>query len=542
MGFDCTLHAVDEEEISGKLVPALVSGMAPKKAFEGKDRVLWKQTMRSLAEDSPEDAASIVCQLALIFASQSHPYHYERGFALSLWPRQPDGKDVTFPKELIDSPESLFSGLVKKYPKLGGQFPTEFSGNWSAGVFIPAKKIPKALKWVENQVNQYEEGDKRLFRGLLLVLQHCVKQKLAYWEGTDLPIPLAKMSPEGGKNRRAERSFKWPDDEGCTPLCRQGNSFVCSRDDQTRTVIADFSVWPPSLHWLPEYSIDAAFSPKGKLVTVAAKPEKYFYSVRLRSNPTEKTFETLALPDSSMIGENGYESCAFLGEQVVSMLWYERNKSPKRYPLFQQGKHLVEDKSFRPARDLHKSSSDWANNPEDESLVIRVVRTGDGSEVLIWGEHGFELSGDTAGASSSNRFRKTFTLAGAADDSDWTSVSAGPDGFFYIGERLLYEIHRGASSILHLPKITNIMEVRPGPDSSLLLKEGDNKPGDWGKIYWPEARQIIRLKPDLIPEMDPDDLRHMFWLEDKRQLLAFFDEEVWHVPWEEIEKLPRTKV
>ena len=96
MGFDCTLHAVDERKISHTLVPALVSGKAPK-VFTGEDRVLREQTMRSLAKDPSKDAASIVCQLALIFASQSHPYHYERGFALSLWPRQPDGLDVTIP-------------------------------------------------------------------------------------------------------------------------------------------------------------------------------------------------------------------------------------------------------------------------------------------------------------------------------------------------------------------------------------------------------------------------------------------------------------
>lgn len=34
MGFDCTLHAVDEKEISRPLVPTLVSDKAPK-VFKG---------------------------------------------------------------------------------------------------------------------------------------------------------------------------------------------------------------------------------------------------------------------------------------------------------------------------------------------------------------------------------------------------------------------------------------------------------------------------------------------------------------------------
>jgi len=488
--------------------------------------------MKALAKESPDTAASIVCQLALIFASKSHPYHYERGFALSLWPELSGDRCATFPTELTESPESLFSDLVGKCPQLSGKFPTDFTGNWSTGKFIPAKKVSKALQWVETRVKQYAEGDQRLFRGLLLVLRHCATQKLAYWEATDLPVALAKMAPEVDEKQRAKRAFKWPED-GCSFVCRHGNIFVCSRDDQNRTAIADFSVWPPSVHWLREYAIDAAFSPSGKFVTVAAEPDKYFYTVRLRSGPTDKKFDVLALPGPRVRGENGYKHCAFFGEQVVALLWYERNKSPKRHPLFQQGNHLVDDKSFRPALDLHKSSVDW-KNLEYEMLVVRVARTADDSEVLIWGEHGFERLG-------SGSFRKSFTLMGAANDSDWTSVPAGPDGFFYIDERILYEIHRGAASVLHLPKLTNVMEVRPGPDGSLLLKEGDNKPGDWGKVYWPNAKEMIRLKPGLLPDVDPNDLRHLFWLEDRQQLLLFLDKEVRFIPWEEIENLPRMK-
>ena len=564
MGYDCTLHAVDEKEISRKLVPALVSGTPPKNAFSGEDEELWEQTMKSLAEDSPSDAASIVCQLALIFASQSHPYHYERGFALSLWPRQPDGLNATFPEELTDSPRLLFADLLEKYPRL--EFPADFSGNWSTGTFIPAKKVPKAFKWIEARVKQYAEGDQRLFRGLLLVLQHCAEHKLAYWEATDLPVPMATMSPPADEKRRGERAFKWPDDYGFEPMCRRGNLFVCqdclgAGSEEAKTALADFSTWPPSVQWLPEYAVDAAFSPSGKFVTVAADPGEYLYTVRLRSSPADANFEVLALPDSGSVGRTGYYSCAFLGEQVVANLWYERKKTPKRYPLFQEGSQLLEDKGFRPAKDLHKSSYDIRRS-EDESLRVFVAGTGDGTEVLIWGEHGHELASGNQPAepktfklpgfvsrlfgksetTEPSRFKKTFDLVETVTGWDWSSVPAGPDGFFYIGNRLLYEVHRGAASIQHLPKLTNVMIVRPGPDGSLFLKEGDSKAGDWGKLYWPESKEMIRLKPDLLPEMDPDRLRDLFWLEDKRRLLAFFDEEVWFVPWEEIEKLPRSKV
>ena len=125
---------------------------------------------------------------------------------------------------------------------------------------------------------------------------------------------------------------------------------------------------------------------------------------------------------------------------------------------------------------------------------------------------------------------------------DWTSVPVGPDGFFYVGNRLLYEAHRGKASILHLPKLTTVSEVRPGPDGSLLLRECKNKPGDWGKLYWPETKQLVRLKPELLPDEDPDELHSLFWHEEKRCLLAFFEKKVWFIPWEEIETLPRRTV
>jgi hypothetical protein len=71
MGYDCTLRAVDEKEISRKLVPAIVSGTPPKTAFSGEDRQVLDEAMASIADESPADAASLVCQLALFFASKS---------------------------------------------------------------------------------------------------------------------------------------------------------------------------------------------------------------------------------------------------------------------------------------------------------------------------------------------------------------------------------------------------------------------------------------------------------------------------------------
>jgi hypothetical protein len=544
MGYDCTLHAVDEKQISQAFEKLLVAGEAEdESADENEDRELWDQILTSLAEEPPSESASLVCQMALVIASKSQPYHYQRGFALCLWPEQPDGLDARMPEELTDSPEILFGRLLEKYPQLRGKFPRKFSGNWSTGVFISSQKVPEALRWVENRAGEFAEGDRRLFRGLELVLQHCARHKLAYWEGTDLPVPMAEISPEGAKERRASRAFRWPD-TGYLPLASHGSLFICKYylgpDAKARTALADFSVWPPSIQWLPEFATCASFSPAGKLATIASEPDKYFYTVRLRScAKPEAELQELTVPNPELVGENGFGWCGFLGEQVMATLHFEKRKTPKRYPLFQRGTLLEEDKTFRPARDRHKDPPWWSSFfrtgyvGDCESIRAGVARTGSGAEVFIWGEHGHEPS--------NNGFRQTFNLGpDPARARDWTSVAAGADGFFYVNSSL-YEIHRGAAPIPHLPELTNIMEIRSGPDGSLLLLEGDNKAGDWGKLYWPQARQIVRLKPDLLRDIEPDSLREFHWLEGKRMLLAFTSEEVWPVPWEEIEKLPRSK-
>jgi hypothetical protein len=179
---------------------------------------------------------------------------------------------------------------------------------------------------------------------------------------------------------------------------------------------------------------------------------------------------------------------------------------------------------------------------DSEHVRVSVAKTGNGDEVFIWGEHGHEPS--------DNGFRKTFNLeSDATRAGEFTSVAAGSDGFFYSNRGhqpvdsncpSLYEIHRGAAPVPHLPKVSNIMQVGSGPDGSLLLREGDNKAGDWGKLYWPEARRLVRLKPDLLPDITS--LPRFHWLESRRTLLAFTPQEVWPIPWEELEKLPRSKV
>ena len=61
------------------------------------------------------------------------------------------------------------------------------------------------------------------------------------------------------------------------------------------------------------------------------------------------------------------------------------------------------------------------------------------------------------------------------------------------------------------------------------------------KLYWPQTKQLVRLKPELLPDIDPDRLLALYWLEEKERLLVFTSTEVWFIPWEELQELPRIK-
>src|SRR5262245_47688955 len=118
MGYDCTLHLVDEKAIRDEFVPRLLGRTEQETAF---DRVvedaaeLWDSVREALDENEPDNAASLLCQLALKFSACSLPHQYERGFALCLWDRQEEDIAVDFPGELAFSPEPLFAEVVTEY-------------------------------------------------------------------------------------------------------------------------------------------------------------------------------------------------------------------------------------------------------------------------------------------------------------------------------------------------------------------------------------------------------------------------------------------
>jgi hypothetical protein len=96
MGYDCTLHVIDETLIRDRFAARLLGSLQEGSPFDERSdaKELWRKVRAALGGErdengrpqTAEDAASLVCQLAIAYCAAELPYHYERGFCLSLWP------------------------------------------------------------------------------------------------------------------------------------------------------------------------------------------------------------------------------------------------------------------------------------------------------------------------------------------------------------------------------------------------------------------------------------------------------------------------
>ena len=202
MGFDCTLHLVNEQAIRDEFVPRLLGRTQAETAL---DRVVkdaaknWDIVRNSLENGDPEEAASLVCQLAVMFSACSLPHQYERGFALCMWQEQGENTSVEYPEEFAFSPESLFAEVVAKYPSLAGRFPTWFAGNYSTGVYIPSDHVSEVLAWAEKVIANFKKGDQRKFKGLLRILRAAGHKQSGL-----LGSNRSRDSDDGSVGRRSE--------------------------------------------------------------------------------------------------------------------------------------------------------------------------------------------------------------------------------------------------------------------------------------------------------------------------------------------------
>ncbi len=85
MGFDCTLHVIDEDLIRNEFVPRLLCKKECTSPFDSRQdsKEMWKRVRESLNKRPVDDescsaktTAHMVSQLAVVYCASVLPYHY----------------------------------------------------------------------------------------------------------------------------------------------------------------------------------------------------------------------------------------------------------------------------------------------------------------------------------------------------------------------------------------------------------------------------------------------------------------------------------
>jgi len=352
------------------------------------------------------------------------------------------------------------------------------------------------LAWVEKTVKKLAKGEQRQFKGLLGILRAAADKKLAYWEATDLAVPPAGQFPGDPRLMLANYLGNEPgsasDKVEAAPIPGHFDRYGCavldnwlvgtydpSHYEQTgppETNFWDMSVWPPPLKYsLSEFVAYQAHAGDGRWLLISETDPK-----AAPRNFRPRLFTDLGKKCAGQFpviidGTEQYVNTRFGGFVEDRLLVLAH------VPMWLEGKHWTPAPGF-------------PNAASDIPAVKGIVDLNDGSDVVIWDGDGYELRG--------KRFVKTFSMAATGLRRHWTYAPAGADGFFYLSNRLLFEVHRGNQPTPHATRWTNIMYIRPGPAGSILLQEGDNKDGDVAKLYFPGDDTFIHIEPELFDDKE----------------------------------------
>ncbi|HVM78078.1 MAG TPA: hypothetical protein VMU06_03620 [Stellaceae bacterium] len=550
MGYDVTLHLVDEKQIREVLVPKLLGKIEAQTPFDDKEpeaAKLWQQVRDLLATGAPERTAKGICELAVMFSACTLPYRYERDFGLSLWTDGwEEGSEVPeYPDELYSDPDPLFAEVLTARPDLRGNFPGVIDGETATGVYVPHEKVKAVRIWIEGAVRKLSKGEKRRVKGLLQLLSAAEERGLAVWEACDLAVPMLDRAP-------GDPSLMWADflgtgpqgsgEEGidipreCDDIAGAGrHTLFLYRAQLYVTVIADLRTWPPRfIEREGEYTVDAAEIPetgawllRPSRKTGAADPLPPAPCLLPLADAETRLF---ALPQDPEVAARDFDRLGVVGERMV-MFGRDWNLGAG-----QQMDLAIRERggAFALARHLPAAATelDEVQRTRRVTYAYGTVRTRDGRSYLIWNGDGYALS--------PGRAEKVFALS-ALDPTTrgWTFAPHGEGGFYYISKRQLFLAPGpGQAPVALLPKLRNIIQVAEGPNDWVIVHQGGNPSEFIAEIYLPSSEQLIRLDPDELGIDDPVDFV-TFAPETKRFVMMTHYGRMHAVTLDRVEAMPR---
>ena len=476
MGFDCTLHLVDERAIRDELVPRIL-GRGRTHPFEKRKvhAAALASLTKGLATDEPADVARALTALAIQFSAASLPHLAARGVAISLWKRAP--------RALGASPEALFEDVIRIRTQLSGRFPVRFDENWMTGVYIPAARVAAARGSLNKSLDALPKGDRSWFEPIERVLAAAEAHGLAYWEATDLDVVSAKSTllaapaPTGVRGR-----WKVPR-QGVSHIVGRVDDVLCARlgDDSLLTI--DLGRVPPAIERLAiDYPTFVDRIGTDWLTVERRKDDRPF---RFRLFRHARSLDRAAKDAAPDYPGRALVDVGRAGEHI-----FGREDAVPPILLRHVGSTFTPVAGIAPAK-----------GRKDE-YVIGWARTGDGADVLVWDGNGYEWNGA--------RFTKTFPLSLTTTYGGWTSAPSEGGSFYFALDGHVSRAERGKKATGVATKVRNVQRLAAGPAGSVLFRLGDNKAG-WAVALCRDGK-AVGLDKTQVTDAD-DDVHAIEWSE-----------------------------
>jgi hypothetical protein len=503
MGFDCTLHVIDEQSIV-RFVDRFLGRSTEKAPFDKKFKQGQKllEEVRQKIASSPEEGARHLLQLCLMWCSAETPHVPSRNFALSYWFDKTEVEPV--PMSLLEtSLEGRLSEIVAAFPVLKGKLHLGFDGNYSVGYFVAPSKISELQSFIAKCSEDLPIDQRKALEPLSHILRVAEKKKMAYWEATDLQVTLANdswLKEPKVKTKLSVRNLM-PLPIGSTSDLRaiDGETLVISRAHPDYTSIINCAAKPPTVRTIPDFFLSDAFIDKGKLVGVARYQHKNPYRVyELPLQGSETPLCTLTTPfDLSAIGRAGDETILVPGP-------------PKEPARWMKGDQL------EAIQELPLGTDYYLKGFELEPF-------GDGSFLLGWCKKGYRLTGRKI-EPLLDHFEPEHSKASSG------RISEKIGEVITLSNRRVAQIHvKGEVSFL-AAGIPNIMQMAKGPEGTLLLLQGDNDEDDAFKVLWPN-QEVTQIKPK---DVGVRDLYGIVWSPTQKAVLVFSGASLLAIDWSTI--------
>lgn len=289
--------------------------------------------------------------------------------------------------------------------------------------------------------------------------------------------------------KRAKRStverFALPDGFEDGWVLTVGHHVVVGNREPAGTLWIDVAQWPPKVTKLRGLFVHSVAAAAGNRWLLAGHKGELMHRAWLYDGIT-----ITELSHREDERTSGFGGGAWHGDEML--LWAEdRYPYPYQLPAVEWRPLRRDGVDYQPLAELPAVSS--SANPH-----VRLGRavTGDGSEVLVYQDKGYERHGDELVA--------TFDLGGFLTET-FSSVPCGNDGFLYPRDNALYEVHRGQPPFPVVERVV-IMEVTPGPQGAAILRLGENRQGDLGTIFTPGKLRHTRISRELLEVEDSESL------------------------------------